>query len=150
MSPEQFQRILTALPMRIASDPMDAEKEEMGELIREAQEGNFEREEDESGAAWAPRKGSYDHPPLRDTLAMFNAATSKGAPGNLQEHGPGYLVVGIDGSVIGYAIDHNDGIGQVQRRFFYLREEDLEKLDVPLRKAMKRIVLQTSKEFAGG
>jgi hypothetical protein len=151
LSPEGFVQLMAALPSAIQTDPRKKEKAEVAEEFRTAQAGNFAREQDDMGAAWAPRRGNHSHPPLRDTLAMFQAATKKNASGGIETAGAGFLLMGISGGSVDYAAKHNDGKdGMVKRRFHYLREEDAMKLFPLLRIGLGRILDENVRRFADG
>ena len=115
----------------------------MANIVRTAQIGNFNRESDAEGNPWAPRKHNYKHPPLRDTLDMYSAASDPYAPGAVSKSSHRSLTIGINDSVIPYAKYHQFGTRNMpKRQFFYLLETDREKLVAPIRTAMRRLLVQ--------
>ena len=143
MRANQFAGMLRTLHRAQTQDDMAAEKESMANIIRTAQIGNFNRESDAEGNPWSPRKSGYRHPPLRDTLAMYAAASDPFAAGSVEYMTHRSLVVGISDEVIPYAKYHQFGAGPIpKRQFFYMLETEREKLVAPMRTAMRRLLVQ--------
>lgn len=143
MRANQFAGMLRTLHRAQTQDTMDDEKRSMANIIRTAQIGNFDRESDAEGNPWSPRKSNYKHPPLRDTLAMYSAASDPYAPGSVEYMTHRRLVVGISDEIIPYAKYHQFGAGPIpKRQFFYMIETEREKLVAPMLTAMRRLLVQ--------
>lgn len=148
MRANQFSKMLRTLHRAQTQDPMDAEKTSMANIIRTAQIGNFNRESDATGNPWQPRKSKVSHPPLRDTLAMYAAASDPYAPGAVEYANHRSLRVGISDKVIPYASHHQFGTKNIpKRQFYYLLEADRDKLVFPLQAALRRLLVQHGSSF---
>jgi hypothetical protein len=102
---------------------------ESGKQFGKEVSGNFDRNEDFNGQPWKPHapltiKLHGEHPLLRLTYAMFNAAI------DLQNSAAKYtlennvITIGIDANQIPYANAQNEGFERIpQREFFYLNED---------------------------
>ena len=72
---------------------------------------------------WPPRVDNLPHPLLNLTGKMKQAATTRGAPGNISLVEPFQLTVGVDGSIVNYASFQNDGTSRIPARpFIWLSE----------------------------
>lgn len=143
MRASRFAEMLKTLHRAQVQDDLSAEKQSMANIVRTAQIGNFNRESDAEGNPWAPRKQGYKHPPLRDTLDMYSAASDPYAAGAVEYSTHRSLVIGISDEVIPYAKYHQFGAGPIpKRQFFYMLETEREKLVAPMRTAMRRLLVQ--------
>lgn len=146
---ERFADFLRSLDSAQKYDDFDDEKASISNIVSTAQIGNFDRESDETGNPWAPRKADYPHPPLRDTLKMYAAATDPFAEGSVKAMGFRSVTVGIDDSVVPYAKYQQFGTSNMPaRKFFYLREQDYEKLISPFLIGLARVMQDAARAYA--
>lgn len=155
-SPEAFAKMLRA----IESDVKTADPQQMhldvGDEFRLAQEGNFERAENENGVQWPPRKRHYPHPILRKTRKMLGAASTWGAAGNIHRSDGRRLTLGISGTGVHYAKYHQYGTrnkdGSVRlpvRQFFYFRKADKPDLKPPIKRHLLNVFNRTKGRHRG-
>lgn len=137
----QFAKFLRVLPDAIDADPFVDESEEVAEAFRKGVTDNFIRQADSRNITWPPRRILVSHPPLRRTLKMFRAATSRGAPGAIQEIRHRRVRLAIDRQVVPYASDHQFGTKRLPRRqFFYLNTAQRAKMRSVSLHGMKRVL----------
>lgn len=149
-TPESFAAMIRSLPAAVASDSLEEAKQEIGNLFRDAQNNNFLREQDSSGATWAPRTRQYPWLILRKTLKMINAASQLSATGNITEVQHRRMVLGIRGSDVPYAKYHQFGTSRLPRRqFFYLRKQDRPAMKLPIRKRLFAILELRKRQHRG-
>jgi phage gpG-like protein len=125
------------------ADEKREESKEIAALVRDQVIENFYSESDSDGNSWLPRKGNPAHLPLRLSWRMFAAGTVKGAPGSIEEITNEEILVGINGSVVKYAAVQQFGTrdGRVPaREYYYVKIEDLVKLEPPIHDALMRIL----------
>jgi phage virion morphogenesis protein len=149
-TPESFADMVRDLPRAIVADLSADAEEKVAEEFRQIQRENFLSEQDESGTGWAPRARRYPHPPLRKTLAMFNATTQKGAPGNIQYSSSNQLTLGLSSETVKYARRHQYGVGRMPRRqFFYVNRAKRTRLQKPVRNSARQIIEKHKARFRG-
>lgn len=115
-------------------------------LLRAGFGQNIERQQDSMGGAWPDRKDSQPHPLLRETGALWAAASGNG-PGSSEEVGARELTIIVDksidlGGLPGAAV-HNFGYpaGNVpQREYLYAGEETLDRCGEALGESVLAIV----------
>lgn len=141
MSVESFAAMVRGLGRAVEADPMDREQQEIAALVRDEVVNNFQREEDGEGQSWAPRVGNPRHLPLRETYAMYAAATVRGAPGNIEIRTRQELVVGVSGAEIDYAAKQNYGTAKIPaREYLYIRKIRFTRVEQPAVDGLKRIL----------
>lgn len=148
-SPESFADFSRTINRALGAAPLDEEQQEMAALVRDEVISNFNREEDSSGSAWAPRTRKYNHLPLRLSYKMYGAATVKGAPGSIETRSRQELTVGISGADVEYAAAQNYGAENAgkyrnatipAREFMYVRKVALKTVAEPLDGAMGKVL----------
>jgi phage gpG-like protein len=150
MTPGQFARLCRELPQTLDSLGVETLHANVGDVFREAQANNFARASNESNASWPPRKHKYPWPILRKTRRMHNAASRRGAVGNITRTAGKRLVLGIRGSDVPYAKFHQFGTSRLPvRQFFYLRAEDRPLLRPPVRSHLMRVYQATRGKIGG-
>jgi len=135
--------MIRGLAEDLANDPLDKEQDEMTGRVRDSVIDNFNDEVDYDGATWEPRKRDYDHDPLRETFAMFGAATVKGAPGSIEVKSREEVVMGVSTDEIEYAAAQNYGHDESNlpaREYMFIREEHQSKLDEVALDGIGRVV----------
>jgi phage gpG-like protein len=149
MSPEQFAAMCRAMQPAVQSAPVDQLHSEAGDIFREAQADNFASAADEHGNAWPPRKHKYPWPILRKTKRMMNAASRRGAAGNITTSQAGSLILGIRDADVPYSKFHQRGTRRLPvRRFFYLKQSDRRKILPPVRSHLLSVFLRTRGRFS--
>lgn len=147
MSPEQFAARIRGLSQSLKNDPFSEEKREIGDQFREEQAANFRRQEDELGQKWKPRVGDPPWPPLIKTGAMFRAATTLGARGNISRVDHRSVTFGVSDD-IDYAKDHHNGKAEKRlprRRFLYWRPDRMTGVREVFLKGLRRLAMQVLK-----
>lgn len=155
-SPEAFAKFARAINGEVQNaDPQQLHLD-VGDAFREAQEGNFERAENEHGVQWPPRKHSYPWPILRKTRKMLGAASKWGAAGNIHRSTANRLTLGISRTGVHYAKYHQygtknkDGSERLPvRQFFYLRRSDKPELKPPVKRHLTNVFNQTKRKYSG-
>ena len=143
MSVEQFAAFMDTVVDEVDNDPMEEEKRDMAQEVREIQIENFAGEADEQGIPWQPRTREYPHEILRETFAMHDAATTEGSGSIERIEADGSLTTGIDGSVVPYAAIQNDGSdgGKIPaRQYYFIRKNDMPRLHDLIMKGPRRVV----------
>ncbi|MEM1225905.1 MAG: hypothetical protein AAGJ40_09410 [Planctomycetota bacterium] len=143
MSPESFAAFARSLVNDLGSDPLDDEIDEAGARVRDVVRENFEEEIDGDGNVWEPRKRDYLHDPLRETFAMFGAATVRGAPGSVEVKSRSELILGVSADEIEYAHDQNFGNPDKNlpaREYMHVRDDKVDRLEEPLAGGVRRVV----------
>lgn len=153
-SPESFAKLLRTINSEVQqADPKQMHLD-VGDAFREAQEGNFERAENENGVQWPPRKRLYPWPILRKTRKMIGAASIWGAAGNIHRSAGNSLTLGISGTGVHYAKYHQYGTrnkdGSVRlpvRQFFYFRKADKPDMKPPIKRHLTNVFNRTRGRF---
>lgn len=150
-SADKFADMLRSLDAAQKYDELAEEKVSIANIVSTAQIGNFDRESDALGNPWAPRKHNYNHPPLRDTLAMYAAASDPYADGHVRKMGFREVTIGIDDDAVPYAKFQQYGTSSIPaRQFMYLREEDFNLLVAPMLSGLARIMQDNARKYASG
>jgi len=146
MKPQEFIDSLRGMERAQAEDMLEDEIAEIGALFRAEQAANFAKAESESGIPWPPRVGNPPHPPLIKSGRMYRAATTLGAIGNVHEQRGRVLILGIRGSGVPYANDHQKGRPGKRlprRQFIYFREDRRRSIPGILGRGLRRIIKKT-------
>jgi hypothetical protein len=137
MSPEDFLQLLAEVPAKLDAmpmrDPLKQASYEVGEQVGQ----NFQRQVGADGSPWpshAPMTVALhgEHPLLKLTYAMYDAATDPDDPSGKLLLEDRQITFGIDGTEIPYAqLQNEGGAGESgnripQREFFYLTEQGAE------------------------
>lgn len=142
MSAESLSDFLNSLHRELASDPLDKEQEELAAIVRDSVIENFSNQRDYDGNGWEERKGDYFHDPLMDTLAMYGAATVKGATGAIENRDRSEIIMGVSVDDIEYAAAQNYGYEEGNlpaREYMYIRKEHHERFDEPMIEGLTRV-----------
>ncbi len=155
-TPEGFARFVRSLETEVKQADERQLHLDVGDAFREAQEGNFQRAENEHGIGWPPRKRKYPHPILRKTRKMLGAASIWGAPGNIHRSMGGKLTLGISRTGVHYAKYHQYGTrnkdGSVRlpvRQFLYLRPADKPDLRRPVKSHLMSVFNRSKGKYRG-
>ena len=143
MTANGFAKMLRGINPKVIQESKQEEFSEVASRVRDQVIENFYNEKDSTGNSWQPRKGNPKHLPLRLSWTMFAAATVKGAPGGMEIIMNDEILVGISGEIVKYASTHQFGSrnGKVPaREYYFVREDDLHKLEEPIEDALMRIL----------
>lgn len=147
MTLEQFADWLYSISQRAKRrNTRDIMEKIVAPMMREAIEDNFMAARTPDGVPWPPRKHSYPHPPLRDTLAMMNSLVEPDAPGGWAIIEDNFVTLGSDvESPAGYPypVAQNYGTNRIDAREFAGVSDDwLDRIEGAIADALEEAVLE--------